>query len=189
VHLAAGKPPQQEAVDSAEGELACFGGRARPVDVFEQPGDLAGGEIGIEQQPRLGGNLRLVAAFAQQVAKLGGAPVLPDDRVVDRFAGGALPDHRGFALIGDADASDLARIKARPGNRFAYAGDGGGPDCFRVVFDQAGRRIDLVQLVLGAAKRVERRIKGNGARRRGTLIDGDESCGQGFFPRCRARQC
>ena len=33
---------------------------ARAIDVFEQPGDLAGGEIGIEHQPGLGCDLRLV---------------------------------------------------------------------------------------------------------------------------------
>ena len=69
VHLAAGQPPQQETVDGAEGELAGLRRRARAGDVVEQPGDLAGGEIGIEQQPGLGGDLRLVAAVAQQRAQ------------------------------------------------------------------------------------------------------------------------
>ena len=67
--------------------LPACGRRARAVHVLEQPGDLAGGEIRIEHQPGLGGDLGLVAAFAQQAAKVGGAPILPDDRVVDRLAG------------------------------------------------------------------------------------------------------
>ena len=33
------------------------------------------------------------------------APVLPDNGLVDGLAGLALPHHRGFALVGDADGS------------------------------------------------------------------------------------
>ena len=51
VHLAAGQPPEQEAVDRAEGEPPALRRRARALDVVEQPGDLRRGEIGIEQQP------------------------------------------------------------------------------------------------------------------------------------------
>ena len=51
VHAAAGQPPDQQAVDGAEGELAALGASRAPGDVVEQPGDLGGGEIGIEQQP------------------------------------------------------------------------------------------------------------------------------------------
>ena len=47
---------------------ACGQG-ARAVDVIEQPGDLAGGKIRIEQQPGLGGDRRLVAGPPQRVAE------------------------------------------------------------------------------------------------------------------------
>ena len=53
---------------------------------------------------------RARAALAQRR----GAAVLPDDGVVDRLAGGAVPDTRGLALIGDADAGDVARPRAAP---------------------------------------------------------------------------
>ena len=50
---AAGQPPEQEAVDGAEGELAPLRAAARaPVDVVEEPGDLGGREIGIEHAGR-----------------------------------------------------------------------------------------------------------------------------------------
>ena len=113
MHLAAGEPPQQKRVDRAEGELARLRGRPRAGDMVEQPGDLAGGEIWIEQQPGLRGNCRLMAGAAQIVAGLRGAPVLPDDGVVDRLAAGAVPDDRGLALIGDADAGDVFGRKRR----------------------------------------------------------------------------
>ena len=108
VHLAAGQPPQKECVDGAEGELAGLRRGARAGHIVEQPGDLAGGKIRIEQQSGLGRDLRLVPALAQRLAQWRGAAILPDNRVVNRLAGGALPDHRGLALIGDADAGDVA---------------------------------------------------------------------------------
>ena len=54
VHLAAGQPPEQKTVDGAESEPAGLGERARAFHMLEQPGDLGGGEIGIEQQAGLG---------------------------------------------------------------------------------------------------------------------------------------
>ena len=45
-------------------------------------------------------------------ADAGGAAILPDDRVVDRLAGRAVPDHRGLALVGDADGGDVLRREA-----------------------------------------------------------------------------
>ena len=57
---------------------------------------------------------RLVPRLAQRRAEVGGAAVLPDDGVVDRAAGVAVPDHDGLALVGDADAGDVARCRRRP---------------------------------------------------------------------------
>ena len=75
----AGQPPQQPGVDGAEGEPAGLGGGARAVHVVEQPGQLGGGEIGVEQQAGAFGDQRLVAGGAQRGAGGGGAAVLPDD--------------------------------------------------------------------------------------------------------------
>ena len=45
------------------------------------------------------------------------APVLPDDRVRERPAGGALPQHRRLALVGDADRGEVGGADARGGER------------------------------------------------------------------------
>ena len=113
VHPAAGEAPEQEGVDGAEGELAGLGQRARALDVVEQPGDLGGREIGIEQQPGLGRDHRLVARLLQRAADVGRAPVLPDDGAVDGLARAPVPDEAGLALVGDADGGDVARPRAR----------------------------------------------------------------------------
>ena len=65
-----------------------FSAAARaPFDVVEQPGDLAGGKIWIEQQSGLAGNFALVTGTPQRFAIFGRAPILPYNRVVDGLAG------------------------------------------------------------------------------------------------------
>ena len=107
---AAGQAPEQEAVDGAEGELAALGGGARARRVVEQPGDLGGGEIGVDDEAGRRRDRGSCALGLQPRATLGGAPVLPDDRVGDRLAGLALPDDRGLALVGDADRRQILRF-------------------------------------------------------------------------------
>ena len=177
VHLAAGQPPQQKTIDRSEGELARLRGGARAFDLIEQPSDLAGGKIRVEQQPGFGGNLRLKAIASPRIAKFRGAPVLPDDGIVNGFAGDAVPQHRGFALIGNADSGDISRGQPGLGHRVAHGGDDGPPDFFRVVLDPARRRENLAQLQLGCRERLEAGVEHDGARRRRALVDGDE-CGR-----------
>ncbi len=83
VHLAAGQPPQQIAIDGAEHQFAALGARARAGHVIEHPGDLGAGEIGIDDQAGLGRDRRLVAFALQPGADVGGAAVLPDDGAVN----------------------------------------------------------------------------------------------------------
>ena len=53
MRLAAGQPPDQEAVDGAGQQLAALGALARAFHIVEQPGDLGAGKIRVEQQPGL----------------------------------------------------------------------------------------------------------------------------------------
>jgi hypothetical protein len=64
---------------------------------------------------------------------------------VNRLAGGAVPNHRGLALIGNADAGDVFRGKVRLRHRRAHGLDYRVPDFLRIVLDQARRRINLPQ--------------------------------------------
>ena len=105
--LAAGQPPEEKTVDRAEGELAGLCPRAGAFHMVEEPGDLGAGEIGVDDEAGLFGDERLEAVLGKLVADIGGAPVLPDDGVVDRLAGLAIPDHDGLALIGNADGGNV----------------------------------------------------------------------------------
>ena len=113
VDRAAGQPPQQEAVDGPERQLAALGPLAGAGHIVEHPGDLGRGEIGVEEKPGPGADQRLGAVGLELGAAVGGAAVLPHDRAVDRLAGRAVPDDRGLALVGDADPGDARRHRLR----------------------------------------------------------------------------
>ena len=113
MHLAAGEPPQQETIDGAEGKFARFRLLARAFDMVEQPGDLGAGEIGIEQQPGLLGEQRLVALGFQRSRKDRRCAGPARRWRVDGLARLAVPHERRFALIGDADGGDVARLRPR----------------------------------------------------------------------------
>ncbi len=107
VHRAAGEVPDQPAVDGTEGQLAALGLLAHTGHVVQDPGQLGGGEVGVDAQAGFLQHAVAQAALAQVDAGGLGAPVLPDDGVVHRLARFAVPDHGGFALVGDADGADV----------------------------------------------------------------------------------
>ena len=87
------------------------------LDVAQQPLDLRPGEVGIEDEAGALADERLVPGLAQLVAARRRAPVLPDERVVDRLAGARVPGDDGLALVGDPDRVEARRIGLRVGER------------------------------------------------------------------------
>ena len=73
---------------------------------------LLAGKVGVDDQAGLGPDRVAGAVRLQALAEVRGAAILPDDRVVDRLAGLAVPDDGRLALVGDADARPC-----RPGAR------------------------------------------------------------------------
>jgi hypothetical protein len=106
VHATAGQAPDQKGVDGAKGEVAGRRQGTRTLHMLEEPGDLARGKVGIEQEARAGGNLRLVPLPLESGAQLGRAPVLPNDGTMDRLARAPVPQQASLALIGDAEPGD-----------------------------------------------------------------------------------
>src|SRR6185312_12950310 len=145
---AAGEVPEQPGVHGPEGEFARFGPLPRPVDVVEDPLDLGPGEVGRERQADVLAQAVRTLVAGQFVDDVFGPRVLPDDRVVDRLAGLAVPDHGGLALVGDPDRGDVAGLgvgaRHRPADHLARTP----PDLGRVVLDPAGFRRDLLVLAL-----------------------------------------
>ena len=104
---AAGEAGNQPRVDGS----GC--GVARALDVLERPGQLGGCEVRIEDQAGGVTHTRLVPCLAQSSAFVRGAAVLPDDRRRDRLEGLAVPQDKGFPLIGDPDRTHVARAGVR----------------------------------------------------------------------------
>ena len=163
----AGQPPEQEAVDGADGKLARRGALARLGHILQQPGDLGRGEIGIEEEAGQALDHRALALGLQPAAEIGAAPVLPDDGVVDRLAARPLPHDRGLALIGDADGRHIGG----GGQHLAADGQGRLPDLLRVMLDPAVGREDLRQLALRHGADMAFAVEDDGARAGRALID------------------
>ena len=142
---AAGHVPDQPGVHVAEGQVTGLGALAGALDVVQNPAHLGAGEVGRQRQTHLG-----LVAFgatperAELLADRVGAGVLPDDRVVDRLAGRAVPHQRGLALVGDPDRGDVGRGDVGLGQRAGDDLTGVVPDLGRVVLDPAGLREDLL---------------------------------------------
>lgn len=128
MHASTSQIVDQPAVDRAEADIAHFRLLTQAIDIVEQPAQLRSGEIGVEQQPGLGAEQLLVSIGLQALAHLGRAPVLPDDRVVKRCPGPAIPDDRRLALISNADRGNVGGIKSGIGDRLAHSIDDGLPD-------------------------------------------------------------
>ena len=145
---AAGEIPDQPCVDVAEGELAALGPLARALDVVEDPGHLRAPEVRIEQQPGPLADVRLEALRLELLAERRGPPVLPDDRVVDRLSGLAIPDQRRLALVGDPDRREVTGGDPGVAQRALRRLELRAPDVLRVVLDPARLRKVLRKLAL-----------------------------------------
>jgi hypothetical protein len=174
MHGARRQPPQQERIDGAEGEFAALRLRPRARHVVEEPGDLGGGEIGIEYQPGACGDFCFAARILERAAHVGGAPILPHDGVVDRLAGGAIPHQRGLALVGDADRRNVARRETRLADRLAAGRQHAAPKVLRIVLDPAGFRKVLRELVLRHRRNGAVMAEHHGAGGRGALVDSED---------------
>ncbi len=145
---APGQVPQQPAVDRPEGEV---GGRGAEGEfpVTQEPGDLRGGEIRVEHQPRGLPHHREMAGLLELGADVGRAPVLPDDGPVQR-----LPVERSNAtrvsrwLV----MPMAATVPPRIGEAASHLGQGGAhglPDLDRIVLDPPRAREILGELPVG----------------------------------------
>jgi acetyl-CoA carboxylase biotin carboxyl carrier protein len=123
-------------------------GVRRHVALADQPLDLRAGEVWVEHQPGALAKERLVAGLLQLVAATRGAPVLPDDRAVQRLAAVTVPrDHR-LALVRDPDAGERAAVDAGRVERLLSNGARHVPDLARVVLDPARAREVLLELAV-----------------------------------------
>src|SRR5690606_11607642 len=145
---ASGEIPDEPGVDVAEAEVPGFGLLGRPVDVLEDPTDLGARKVGGEGKAGLVTEPVLPAVLAELVDDLVRPGVLPDDGVVDGFAGVAVPHDSRLALVGDTDSLDVGDVD--PTLLEGTVDDllSAVPDLLRIVLDPARLGVDLLVLAL-----------------------------------------
>ncbi|MNC06296.1 hypothetical protein D3C75_538030 [compost metagenome] len=148
MHLAVGHLPHQPGVYGAEQQLAVHRLLAGPFHVVQDPLHLGAGEVGVQHQAGVFPHVLFQAAGFQFFTDGRGAAALPDDGVVDGFAGGFLPDNGGFTLVGDADGGDLLAVQAALGQHLGEDGGLGRPDLHGVVLDPARLGVVLGEFAL-----------------------------------------
>ena len=128
------------------------------------------GEIGVDDQAGTLAEQFAVAGGHQRLAHRRGAPVLPNQRTADRLAGGAVPQHGGFALVGDADGMELAGGDAGVVQHLMRHGELRLPDLVGIVLDMAGVWIILAEFPLGQPHHVAEMVEQDGARTAGATV-------------------
>ena len=112
MHRARRELPDEEAVDRAKRKLAALRTGPCALDVIENPRGLRAAEVGVKHKPRALLEERLKPRLLELATALRRAPVLPDDGAMNRRPRLAIPDQRGLALVGDADADAITRRDA-----------------------------------------------------------------------------
>src|SRR5262249_24835072 len=115
------------------------------------------------------------AVSFQSFAVISGAPVLPDDGVVDRLAGFTVPENRGFSLIGDSNRRDVRRKHLRSPQRLDLHAQLRGPDLMRIVLHPTRAREELSELLLRDGKERAARIEHDGTRAGRALVEREDA--------------
>ena len=99
----------------------------------------------------------------EPVALPGGASILPNNGIVNRFTGLAIPQHRGLALVSDADGGDVGGgdsgflERSFGGSQLRFSDNPG------IVFHPAGLGENLGEFLLRYCLHAARAVKDNGA--------------------------
>jgi hypothetical protein len=143
---AAGQPRDDVGVDGADDQAAVADSFPRGHVVLRQPGQLRGGEVGIEPQPGEFGDPRFVPGVLETVADARRTAVLPHDGAPRRRQSRAIPDDRGLPLVGDPDGGDRPPLQRDPARL-----QDGDPDLLRLVLHLARSGEVLGELLVATA--------------------------------------
>ena len=183
VDLAAGQLPDEPRLHRAEQQVAALGTRAHAGHVVQDPLELCGREVGVDDQPGLLPDQVGQAAGLQLVAVLACAAALPDNGVVDRLAGVTVPDDGRLALVRDADGGDVLRRRADLVHGRQRHAELGRPDLVGVMLDPAGLGEILGELLLRDAAHLAPGVKKDAAVGRGARVQRHDIfllCHRGF---------
>nr|WP_237705443.1 hypothetical protein [Chthoniobacter flavus] len=184
-----GELPHEPGIDRAESQLAAVRPLARTWDVVEEPAHFATGKIGIDDEPRVLLDQLGVPGRLEAIAELRRAAILPDDRVVDRLARLAIPNHGRLALIRNSYPRDVRRRQPRLRQRRLRRLELRLPDLIRIVLDPAGLWENLLELLLRNRPYRAVVVEDDGAGTRGALVEGEDGVHRGIRTLSRERRC
>lgn len=148
---AAGKLPDQEAVDGSTENVAGLCLLPRVRNMIEHPADFQRAEIARQGEAGLPA-ITVLAAMSAEVGNIAGhARVLPDDGIVHRLAGSPVPHDRGLTLVGDANRCQICGMQSCLLQGASDYRFGSLPDLFGVMFHPAGVGINLLVFLASAA--------------------------------------
>ena len=148
MQCAACQIPDEPGIDRAEGEFAPVGLFAGARNMIQQPANLASGKVRIDDKSGFVFDQFSLASFFQAFAEISRAPILPNDCVVNGRAGFAVPDNRGFSLVGDPESGHIFGGEFGFGEYIASNFQLRRPDFARVVLNPAGLGKDLLKFFL-----------------------------------------
>ena len=170
VHVPGGQVPCKEAVDGAEAQLAVGGALAGAGNGIQHPLQLGAGEVSVGHQTGLVAQQVSQTVVLQALDQRRGAAALPDDGVAQWPARGALPQQRGFALVGDADGGDVGDVDVGLFHGQLQRVDLAVQNVLRAMLDPAGLGVDLRELDAMGSDEIGVLIEHDGAGAGGTLI-------------------
>jgi hypothetical protein len=170
VNASTGEFPQEPGVDGAAGEFATPRSFTRTGNIFKKPGDLCGGKIRVGNESGLLAQDLVEALSANTIAEGSCPAALPDDRIMDRLARGAVPEQYGFTLIGDSDCREIVRAGHRFRENLASYLELRFPNLLGVMLDPTRLGIVLREFPLGEGSGPAIAVEKNGTRTRCPLI-------------------
>ena len=170
VHVIRRQVPGEEAVDRAEAELAVRRALARAGNGIQHPLQLRSGEIRIRNQAGLVAQHVAQAVVLQPLHQRRGAAALPHDRIAEGLAGRALPEQRGFALIGDADGRNIVYVDPRFFHRELQRVQLTVQNVLRTMLHPAGLGINLRKFNAVRRDQIRMLVEHDGARAGRSLI-------------------
>ena len=117
--------------------------------MVEKPPDFAARKVSVDDQAGLAADQIGMTSALQFVAETRRSAILPDDRIVNRRAGTAVPDHGRLPLVGDTDGSDIFGFQAGLGQGCTGNFELAGPNLTWVMLDPSGLWEDLFEFLLG----------------------------------------
>ena len=156
---AASQLPDQVAIHRAKEQITAPRFFPRTVNMIQNPLHLGRRKIRINEQTRPIRDHLCMARSSQIAAKLCRATILPNNRIVDGVACGAVPNQCRFALIGNTDRSHMVCRGLGLFQRLTRRSDNRSPEVIRVMFDPSRLREVLWEFFLGARHNGHIRIK------------------------------